>query len=96
MPDLQRLYEEKKDVMDFLMIDVGEKEDIVNKFYEENKYKIPIGLDQNENITKFFRIEGFPTTIIIGSDKKIKRIVVGAKNEAILRKYIDKVLEQEG
>lgn len=93
MPDLQGLYEEYKDQVDFLMINSGESKDVADKYISKEGFSFPIGYDEAGLIANRFDFVGFPTTIIIDKNKNISNYLIGARNKSQFREYIEEVLK---
>ena len=93
MPDLQNLYEEYKDKVDFLMINSGESKEIADSFISKEGYSFPIGYDEQGLIANRFNFVGFPTTIIIDKNKNISNYIIGARSKSQFKEYIEEVLK---
>ena len=93
MPDLQNLYEEYKDKVDFLMINSGESKEIADSFISKEGYSFPVGYDEEGLIANRFNFVGFPTTIIIDNNKNISNYIIGARNKSQFKEYIEEVLK---
>ena len=95
MPGLQSLYEEYRDKVDFVMINLGETRETIEDFLVENElYTFPIGYDVNDTYGLRFGIIGIPTTYIIDKNKVISNYVVGARDEKQFKEYIEEVIEK--
>ena len=97
MPDLQSLYEEYHDKVDFLMVDSGESKKIVQDFLIESggKYTFPVGYDESGDFSLKGGVVGFPTTLVVAKDKTISDYFIGARQKNIYKAAIDKVLDEE-
>ena len=97
MPDLQGLYEEYHDKVDFLMVDSGESKKIVQDFLIESggKYTFPVGYDESGDFSLKGGVVGFPTTLVVAKDKTISDYFIGARQKNIYKAAIDKVLDEE-
>lgn len=94
MSGLQALYEEYRDKVDFVMINLGESKETIQDFLVENElYTFPIGYDETDSYGMKFSIVGIPTTYIIGKDKIIKNCIVGARSEEQFREYLEEVIK---
>ena len=66
---LQKKYSDKKYI--FLAINAGERRKIVKKFIKRYKFKYKILLDEDRKVSKLFKVEELPKTIVISLEKKI-------------------------
>lgn len=95
MPGLQSLYEEYRDKVDFVMINLGETKETIQDFLVENEvYTFPIGYDPTDIYGAKFGIVGIPTTYIIDKDKVISNYIVGARGEEQFREYLEAVIKK--
>lgn len=95
MPSLQELYEEYGHKMDFVMINLGETKETIQDFLIENEiYTFPIGYDQSQIYGEKFNIMAIPTTFIVGKDKIIKNYIIGAREKAQFKEYIEKAISE--
>ena len=95
MPGLQSLYEEYRDKIDFVMINLGETKETIQDFLVENEvYTFPIGYDMEGIYGLKFNIAAIPTTIIVGEDKVIKNYIVGARDESQFKEYLEAVIKK--
>ena len=95
MPGLQSLYEEYRDKVDFVMINLGETRETIEDFLVENElYTFPIGYDVNDTYGLRFGIIGIPTTYIIDKNKVISNYVVGARDEKQFKEYVEEVIKK--
>lgn len=95
MPGLQNLYEKYGKDMDFILINLGESKETIQDFLIENEiYTFPIGYDQDQTYGTEFDIEAIPTTFIIGKDKKIKNYLVGSRDEADFKNFIEAAIKE--
>ncbi len=81
MPAFERIIKEYGDKIDFLAIDCGEEEAVVNKFIEENKYSFNVGYDEDMSISNIFNRTGIPYTVIFDKEGNIFKDFVGARGE---------------
>ena len=78
MPDLQKLYEEYGDDVQFIMIDCEETTDEVNAFISDNPYTFPYAYDTDGSIADLYPTQGIPLTAVIGKDGTVEKIFRGA------------------
>lgn len=79
IPELISYYNRHKtNGLILLGINVNEKKNVVEKFVEEQKISFPIGIDNEEQISKKYHVKSFPITIFIGADGRIALYQIGA------------------
>jgi thiol-disulfide isomerase/thioredoxin len=94
MPELNRYYKEHKGESFLLLgIDAEEKPDRVDEFVSDLKLDFPIGID-SEPIQKQYRVDVFPTTVVIGVDGKVQFYETGALVNAEVA--FDNLLKENG
>ena len=93
MPDLQRLFNKYYKTIDFIFINCGANKKGLTDFLKNNKYKIPIGFDENNELSNLFGVKAIPMTIIIDKNKIIKNIIIGARNEKQYEGFISDLLK---
>ncbi|MFW5972303.1 MAG: TlpA family protein disulfide reductase [Bacillota bacterium] len=64
MPDIQKLYEEHKDIT-ILAVNLRENKGQVSEFLMANGYNFPVVLDPDGNIGNQYMVRGIPTTYIL-------------------------------
>ncbi len=69
-PSIQKLYDAKKDKVQFVLIAMQDQEEAVKKFLAENKYTTPVYL-ANSLIAEKMLPKSFPTTYIIDKNGRI-------------------------
>lgn len=78
MPELNRYFDEHKSEPFILVgIDAEEHPDRVESFLSELKIDFPTGIDAGP-IQKQYRVEAFPTTVLIGVDGEVQFYEAGA------------------
>ena len=83
IPELNRYFDKIKNKDCIIIgIDAGDKLEQVLSFVTENKVKFIVGMDNDGSIMKKYNVESYPTTIVIGLDKKIKMYEIGAISNA--------------
>ena len=95
MPHFNKLYEEYKDEINFMMVDLidGQRETVAKgkKFIEQEGFKFPVFFDTEEEAAYTYMIRSIPTTFFIDSDGYIKRAFQGGMSEEKLRGYIKEI-----
>jgi peroxiredoxin len=88
MPLLQRYADQYKNDLVVLAVNDGETVDKVKPFVQELNLTLPVLLDPNETVTQQYRIRGFPTTMFVDQDGKIRYQHIGILNEEQLKGYL--------
>lgn len=78
-PTIQKLYEAKKDKVQFVLIAMQDEEQNVKQFLAENKYTTPVYLATSPLSEKMLP-KVFPTTYILGKNGRILKKEEGASN----------------
>jgi len=79
MPSMENLYQRFRDQgLEILAVDIGEDENTIRRFINNNKYTFPVLLDTNKRISNSYGIEAIPTTYILDREGKIIARVVGS------------------
>lgn len=96
MPDFQRLYDDYKDRVHFVMIDsigaLGETKESGKAFIEKHQYTFPVFYDVNKNAQQSYGVRSLPTTYLINKNFEIIRGGSGMINYDLLAGYLDEVL----
>jgi len=69
-PTIQKLYDLKKDKLEFALIAMQDQEDDVKKFLKENNYTVPVYIAESPLDPKILPV-AFPTSYLIGKDGRI-------------------------
>ncbi len=79
---------------DVVLLAVNQQEpaDVVREFIKARDLDVTVGLDRDGRIARQFQIDAIPQLIIIGKDRKIQRVFVGADPQ--LGERIKSVLEE--
>ena len=92
LPDFQKVYDEMKDNINFLMIDLpdGQRETIEKaaQFIADEKYTFPVFYDNTQDAAYIYQIDSIPTTLFIDKDGYIVAGHKGQISEKNLRKGI--------
>ena len=93
-PTIQKLYEAKKDKVQFVLIAMQDDEGKVKKFLAENKYTTPVYLATSPIAEKMLP-KSFPTTFLIGKNGRILMKEDAAKdwNSEDVLQFIDSVVK---
>jgi thiol-disulfide isomerase/thioredoxin len=100
MPDLQRFYDESKDDVLLLGIDVGQFTGLGNKedaqtLLRELDITYPAGYTNDASIMRKYEVLGMPTTVFIDSNGEIFRNWTGVLNRDTLKQITSEMLEAE-
>ncbi|ACU06758.1 thiol:disulfide interchange protein tlpA [Flavobacteriaceae bacterium 3519-10] len=69
-PTIEKLYQARKDKIDFVLIAMQDEEEKVVKFMKENNYTAPVYIAQSP-ISKNILPKAFPTTFLLTKDGRI-------------------------
>lgn len=96
MPAFDKLYKEKGDVIDVLMVNLTdgyrETTETADSFAEENGYGFPVYFDTKGEGANRYGIVSIPTTVFIHSDGTIMGTYMGAMSEDTLNNYVNALL----
>ena len=95
MPYFDKLYQENKDNVHFLMVNVldGGTESVENGIAYRNGqgYNFPIYFDKEFNLIYSYQLTGYPNTIFIDKDGNLEDIYYGWITEEQLKEGIEKI-----
>lgn len=93
-PTIQKLYEAKKDKVQFVLIAMQDEEEKVKQFLKEHNYNTPVYLATSPLPEKMLP-KVFPTTFILGKNGRILKKDDGASdwNSASVHQFIDSVAQ---
>ncbi|RZJ33023.1 MAG: TlpA family protein disulfide reductase [Chryseobacterium sp.] len=69
-PTVQKLYDLRKDKLEFALIAMQDQEEDVQKFLKDNNYSVPVYIAESPLDPKILP-QAFPTTYLIGKDGRI-------------------------
>lgn len=69
-PSIQRLYDRRKENVDFVLIAMKDEEATVRKFLKENNYTVPVYIAQSP-ISEKILPKAFPTTFLLDKNGRI-------------------------
>ncbi|CAD7810163.1 Thiol-disulfide oxidoreductase ResA [Chryseobacterium aquaeductus] len=69
-PSIQRLYDRRKEHIDFVLIAMKDEEQAVRKFLKENNYTVPVYIAQSP-ISEKLLPKAFPTTFLLDQNGRI-------------------------
>jgi len=93
IPMFIKVYEEMKD-QDFvvLAVSIGEGKEKVSGFVSEKGMTFPVLLDSSKGVARRYLVRAIPTSVVIGRDGVVQRIVVGMMRESQLRAELKDLL----
>ena len=97
LPAFDKLYQEYKDEVHFLMVNltdgVDETVENVSAFVDENNYTFPVYYDTDMDAAITYYITSVPRTLFIDSDGNIAYGYMGTMSESTLQTYIEELLD---
>ncbi len=81
---MEKFYQENKDKVALIGIDVGESKAKVESFVRKKRILYPIALDPKGRVAKLYKVRGIPTVVAVNQDGKI--IYYGHSIKEMLRK----------
>jgi peroxiredoxin len=95
IPELVGFYNEyRRRQVEILAVNAGDNPKKVPAFAKKNPMAFPILIDKNNAVSNLYQIAGFPTTIIIDRQGKIRDIITGAVNRSTLAAKVEAVLKE--
>jgi peroxiredoxin len=78
MPSFEKLYTEQKN-NGFLILAIAEDKERakLDEYLKKKPVSFPVLIDQDNALAERFKIESFPTTILVGADGKIRQVNEG-------------------
>ncbi|MDR3325411.1 MAG: TlpA family protein disulfide reductase [Spirochaetaceae bacterium] len=81
MPSIEALYQRFKDAdIEFFAIDAAENAKTVQKFVQDQALHVPVLLDDDGKVSRDYRIQAIPATVVVGRDGTIILSSVGGRN----------------
>lgn len=93
LPALQHTYENYKDKIYLLLIDIMEEKEKVLKYVSEHNIKLPILLDISGEASKVFQVNGTPSHFFINADGKIFSAKPGFMTNEEFIQFIDNLVK---
>jgi thiol-disulfide isomerase/thioredoxin len=94
LPDVQRLYEQYKDKVTFVAINVDNGEDVaplVRAFKNRLGLGMPVALDDG-SASRDYRVDTIPRTVIIDREGRIAKSFDGARSYDDMKEALDSLL----
>jgi len=78
MPSFEKLYNEQKN-NGFVILAIAEDKDRakLDEYLKQKPVSFPVLVDKDNSLAQKFKIESFPTTVLIGADWKIRQVEEG-------------------
>lgn len=99
LPAFNALYEEYKNDVVFLMINLtdGERDSVnsIKKFVSDNGYNFPVYYDIGYDASNTYGVRSIPQTVFINADGSLYDTQVGAMSEVVLENYINQMIGEE-
>ncbi|MCG8401194.1 MAG: TlpA family protein disulfide reductase [Firmicutes bacterium] len=80
MPDLDKLYREYGNEVEFILINITAQEKSVadvTTFLADNNYVLPVYLDRQAEVARAYGIRGTPTTVVVGAGGEVVYAAAG-------------------
>jgi thiol-disulfide isomerase/thioredoxin len=84
MPELQAFYDEYRDEVAFIAVNVGETPEQAQEFIDELGLSFPVVLDGDSTLADHFALRGQPTTIVLNPAGEVAYQHTGVINQALL------------
>lgn len=93
-PSIQKLYETRKDHVDFVLIAMNDEEAAIRKFLKENNYNVPVYIAQSP-ISEKILPKVFPTTYLLDKNGRIiiKEDASRDWNTESVHQFIDNIIK---
>jgi peroxiredoxin len=86
MPDLQKLYNERKDDgLELLMINVKESKEVVASYIEKYGYTFRVLLDEKGDVLRDYQVFGLPSTFFIDENGIVQYSYMGQLTVGIIK-----------
>jgi thiol-disulfide isomerase/thioredoxin len=91
MPEIQKLYDEySRDELEIIAVNVGEKENKVLDFLNNNPdYSFNIAVDEEYVVSEMYPTAGIPYTVIVSPDGVVAEIFLGARTYEAFSNAVD-------
>ena len=73
-------------------MDIGEGQEIVQAFAQEQGLTFPIPLDTTGAVAQGYSVQGVPTSLFIDREGVIQARYIGPLDESFIEKYLEQIL----
>ncbi len=96
MPDMESLYQKYKglDVV-LLGVNLGENENVVRQFVDQNSYSWTFLLDETGEVSNKYEIDNIPTSFFLDTDGIIRAVQVGRMSLETMESNLMKAINKE-
>lgn len=92
-PDFQRVYDEYKDKINFVFIDVETDVQLGLNFVKDNNYTFPVYFDLTGLAQEFYSVDAYPTTVFVDKDGNTVDSQLGGLDYETIVGFIDNLLK---
>lgn len=93
-PDLVKLYENYREHLDIYAVNVTylDSEDDAKSFAERFGFRFPVLLDPDNEVTKLYRVIGYPTTVLVDKQGVIRQFMLGIRSYEEMERYVKDII----
>ena len=96
LPDFDKLYEEYKDKVVFMMVDLPDGQNETKSgalsFVKQEGFSFPVYFDSDGSARKAYVENGIPVTIFIDKNGNLYNKNIGMMHESTIREYLDAMI----
>lgn len=93
MPHMEKYYNEFKDEgVNILAVNIAESDLKVQSFANTYGLTFPIVIDKTKSVRDAYNIRPLPTTLLIGPDGKVKKIIQQEMSEEEIKTYMESIM----
>lgn len=94
MPDIERVYKELGDKIDFVIIAIGEDEATVQTFLDRTKFSVPFAYSPDGKPVPGYQIDFLPQTYVLDANGAIAEYFPGPSDYEAFRAAVEKAMGQ--
>ncbi len=87
MPDLEALHQKYDDLV-VLAVNSGDDTAAVKEFVENFELSFPILIDENQQVSKLYKVRGLPTSFFIDSQGTLRKTHMGQLDASLAELYL--------
>lgn len=91
-PDLEEMYKNYKDKMNFIAVNSAETKSVIEAFMTKNKFTIPVAMDSDNRVGMMYGIQSIPTTFIVNTEGVIVFAQLGMMTKTQMKQAIESSL----